>query len=415
MIAANPGFNAAVHSPSATNGEIQVHVVPKTPSAFGALATRLAAVATRLRNPTGGSSSTATIPAQVVRREDLSYEVSLENIRKVFRMLVHHTGDLAWMEAAEQLGNSLARDVNYDVIVSSGPPHLAAEGARRISKRFGIPLVVDFRDPWAQIDMLQQDVATPLHFSLATHYERKIMRRASLVVMNTDAATRAMRMAYPSCNVVTVRNGFDGTHPTANHGAKFVALYAGAIYLDRDPRPLLRALRMAASRTSISPETFVLRFIGGTSQFGGSSLQSLAADAQVEQLVQVTGQLKRDELHRQMAEAALLVNLPQGARLCIPSKVYEYLNFPAWILAMEPEVSATRDLLSSTSADVVDPDDTEAIAAVLQSRFERYAHKGERPKAIGADGAFSAEKQASLFFNAINSVLPMVRKPQSSP
>ncbi len=403
VLSVTPGYSPASHAPAGSTGDIRVHVVPQRSGAFATAAGRIIKLANRIRPVSRVRSaplSAASIPDQVVRREDLSRRLSVENGRKAFRVLLHHSAELEWMRCAQEAGELLAASAPYDAVISSGPPHLSAEAARRISERFEIPLVVDFRDPWAQIDMLQQDVASPLHFAIARRYETMSMRRAALVVMNTDAAARAMRAAYPEQKVITVRNGFDKTAPLANHGAKFVAIYAGAIYLDRDPRPLLRALQIAASRTSITPETFVLRFIGSDGQFGGTDLKSLASEAGVSALVDVEGPLNRDRLHEQMASAALLVNLPQGARLCIPSKIYEYLSFPSWLLAMEPEVSATRDLLRETSADVRQPTDVEGIAEVIRNRFEQYS-SGVRPVPIGVSGEFSAHVQASRFLDAL--------------
>ncbi len=407
VIAATPGYDPAIHAPRERQSEIRVHVVPPRIGALAATAGRVArAVGSARRNrvETEAVAALSVIPAQVVRRADVSNRVSIENARKAFRVLIHYSTDFAWMRDAEKIGSRLASTSKYDVVISSGPPHLAANAARRISEHFGIPLVVDFRDPWSQIDMLHTDVASPLHFALADFFEQKSVARASLAVMNTDAAARVMREKYPEKTVVTVRNGFDRSAPPANHQTKFVAIFAGEIYLDRDPRPLLTALQLAASRSNIARENFVLRFIGSENHFGGTSLQSLALAAGVGDLVEVTSQLKRDLLHQQMASAALLVNLPQGARLCIPSKIYEYLNFPSWILAMEPAVSATRDLLSQTSAHVLDPADVEGIARVIQTRFEQY-QAGIRPKAIGGTGEFSAEKQASQFFDALEPIV----------
>ena len=52
----------------------------------------------------------------------------------------------------------------------------------------------------------------------------------------------------------------------------------------------------------------------------------------------------------------MLVNLPQDSHLCIPSKVYEYMRYAAWLLALEPADSATALLLRDSAADVVGSD-----------------------------------------------------------
>ena len=48
-----------------------------------------------------------------------------------------------WARSATQLGRSLARENRYDAVLSSGPPHMAHEAARRIATEIGIPLIAN--------------------------------------------------------------------------------------------------------------------------------------------------------------------------------------------------------------------------------------------------------------------------------
>ncbi|MFN8580258.1 MAG: glycosyltransferase [Gemmatimonadaceae bacterium] len=114
-----------------------------------------------------------------------------------------------WSHRAASVGTLLAATTRYDVVASSGPPHMAHEAARLIACDRGLPLVIDFRDPWAL------DVYQPLELQsnalarLTQHYESLAVGRASLVVMNTELAAQMMRERYPdvSDRVITIMNG----------------------------------------------------------------------------------------------------------------------------------------------------------------------------------------------------------------
>jgi hypothetical protein len=121
-------------------------------------------------------------------------------------------------------------------------PHLAAlEIARRRRK----PFVMDMRDPWSVAPALPNAYAHPLWYQLAEKYERRAAKAASLIIANTEALALALRRKYPeqADRVLTVMNGCDEEEIPAVQRDQFVISYAGNIYIDRDPRPLFRAIR----------------------------------------------------------------------------------------------------------------------------------------------------------------------------
>ena len=100
----------------------------------------------------------------------------------------------------------------------------------------------------------------------------------------------------------------------------------------------------------------------------------------------------------------MLVSLPQDSHLAIPSKVFEYMRYEAFMLALAEPQSATAQLLRDTPADVVRPDDVEALADVLRRRYLEH-REGRRPQRIASDRRFSRRAQAERLFAAINGLL----------
>src|SRR5262249_44033992 len=102
-----------------------------------------------------------------------------------------------------------------------------------------------------------------------------------------------------------------------------------------------------------------------------------------------------------LADATVLLSLPQDSDMAIPSKIFEYMQFEAWILALAPPGSATELLLRDSGADVIPPDDEEAIARSIETRYRQY-RRGERPPRLAENGRYGRREQAKRLFDAIH-------------
>src|SRR5437867_12318684 len=75
---------------------------------------------------------------------------------------------------------------------------MAHEAARLVARRTGLPFVMDMRDPWALVQRLPEAIASPVWFAFATHYERRAVPEASLIVANRAPLRNVMRGKYRS-------------------------------------------------------------------------------------------------------------------------------------------------------------------------------------------------------------------------
>ncbi len=213
-----------------------------------------------------------------------------------------------------------------------------------------------------------------------------------------------MRARYPEARVLTVMNGMDeGELPPSTVGERFVLGYAGSIYLDRDPRPLFRAVARVVRERSLDPGRFGVEFIGYASRYEGQSLDDIAREEGMASFVRTGAPRPHAEAMRFLASCAMLVSLPQDSTMAIPSKVFEYLRFPAWLLAMADPGSATARVLAGTDADVVSPEDVGAIAAAVGRRFDAFA-AGRRPAPLGTDPRLTRRHQGGVLLDALDEI-----------
>lgn len=309
-----------------------------------------------------------------------------------------------WAQSAARLGIMLARHSHYDAVISSGPPHMAHEGARRIAERIAIPLVIDLRDPWSIQRRLPESLASPVWYRLARRYERLAVHDASMVILNAEGCRDGMQSEYPehAFKLEVIRNGCDDVPlPATRRDGRFTIRFAGSIYSDRDPRLAFRAAARVIAALGLSPSQFAFEFVG---HMGDMPVAEMAREEGVGDYVHLGGFLSREAVLEFLAGATMLLSLPMDEEdFSIPGKIYEYMRFEAWMLVLAHTSSATEQLLRGTSADVVDPTDVDAIAAVLRHRYEQFV-SGEMPQPVRTDGRFDRVTQAQKLLDSLTRV-----------
>jgi glycosyltransferase involved in cell wall biosynthesis len=267
---------------------------------------------------------------------------------------------------------------------------------------------MDMRDPWSLAERLLEHAATPLWLLLAARRERRAVAQAALVVANTEPFRAAMCKLYPDAahRVITAMNGSDdGPLPPPRHAKRFVIAYAGAIYLDRDPRLLFRAVARLVDELRLEPSDIGVEFVGYVERFDSVPVSEIARAEGIADFVRIQPPRPHRAALEFLAEATVLVSLPQDNDLAIPAKIFEYVRFDAWVLVMATQQSATGLLLQDSDADVVTPGDLEGLVQTLRTRFQQH-ERGIRPTAVARDGRFSRRVQAAALLDRIEDLGP---------
>ena len=340
---------------------------------------------------------------------------SARDALRAFHAWRAHVRSRTWARRAAEVAHQLLRAAHYRSVITCGPPHMVHEAGRMLRRRTGVPLIVDMRDPWSLTPRIQEEIASPLLLQWARRHERRVVEAAALIVANTKQSRRAMQVAYPSARerVIAILNGYDDEPvPPSQHGRCFVIGYAGSIYLDRDPRPLFRAVAATISERGVGPDQLCLEFMG-VEAGAHAALLATAAEERIGAYVVVHPARPHADALRFLARATMLVSLPLVSRApdtdtSIPAKIYDYIRFDAWLLALANPGSATALLLQEIGADVVPPHDVDAIAAAIRARYDAYA-SGARPKRPRLPERLSRRAQAHRLFEEIERRLPAPR------
>jgi glycosyltransferase involved in cell wall biosynthesis len=361
----------------------------------------------------GGSGPVEPVAESRARSEIEWRPFRFRTVTRAYYAWLDHAVAGRWAENGARLALKLYQPGVHRAVISCGPPHMAHEGARQLARATALPFIMDLRDPWSLMQRLPEAIASPTWFWLARKHERRAVAQAALIVANTDPLRNVMRGVYRSAasRIIAVPNGFDDEPvPPSSNGSgrggerRFTIAYAGTIYLDRDPRVLFRAAARLITDRRLTPQDFGIELMGHVQSLDGVGIEHIAREEGIADYVRAVPARPRREALEFLSQASMLVVLPQDSDMAIPAKVFDYMRYDAWLLALAEHGSAVEQLLRSSGADVVAPDALDTLCALLQLRYIQHL-RGERPVRLSMNEVYSRRAQADRLFSAIESIV----------
>jgi glycosyltransferase involved in cell wall biosynthesis len=312
--------------------------------------------------PSGAASGES--PARRLRRYVISVLHALDRNKG---WTLHAVWRLRRMRGLEQ----------FDVVISSGPPfspHFAAMLARRW---FGARWILDYRDPWFGNEATcPPQENSGLRAMLERNSERAALRRADAVVAASWGITREIDRNHgiPADQVTVLLNGYDGTpvrgsSPTGT----LTLLYAGALYLNRNPVPLMDAIAALIEEGTFDRTKVKFIMIGNCRTWRDVDLVQWIDERSMHDVIQILPFMKPSELGPYYERANVLVNFAQGQPDQIPGKVYEYIASGKEMLVLTEAGSDTARVCREAGlGEAVEPGDPAALSRALERFYEFY-------------------------------------------
>lgn len=227
-------------------------------------------------------------------------------------------------------------NTNYDFILFTGDPFFQWLIAPIIKKKYNIPYILDFRDPW----LLDPFNHSKIRKFILGFLEPYVVRNADLVLNVTSEATQMYQNFYAQFNIpkskfITIENGFDPDDfkklPEVNlqkyKGYRIV--YTGKFGEFRNPIPFLEALKEYNSQKNAQKIYFF--HIGKKEEIINNFLNS---NTSLRQYIIQTGFVPYDKClgYINVADASLIIT---GNHPYEPTtKVYDYIALKKPILCI---------------------------------------------------------------------------------
>jgi len=308
-----------------------------------------------------------------------------------------------WRGPLVEAMDRLVAERRPDVMLATMPPFGVGVLAAGLSRRYRLPWVGDWRDPWTLWRMTP--FPTYAHYRYVRHVERAALGSANVSVATSHVTREDWLAMFPSLDpsrLVTIYNGYDPGvldrvgRPTPDDQARRI-VYVGTFYYDpaaranmltpawrrapqrwlfytprredwlyRSPWFFLKGLRRFADRRPDLAERLQIDFAGAIPSW----LPAMLSETGTEGLVHLHGPVTHEQAIRlqKSADAVLLTSAKVlgGRDYSVAGKLFEYIGLRRPILGVLTD-GAMRDMVAQTGLGVLaDPDDVDAVADAIE-------------------------------------------------
>ncbi len=281
---------------------------------------------------------------------------------------------VGWVPFAYRRGKKLISDTPVDLIITTGPPHSSHKIGSKLSKKYQIPWIADFRDPWTNIYYNAFLPRTSFSQKKDRTLENATLSQAdySIVVSNgikREFENRARKIAV-------IPNGYDEEdfnetiRPPSS--SVFRLEYIGNFKLNQNCKELWEAIDELRAEDDVFSKQFRLSFTGNIHD---EVLQSIQAHG-IDDLLETHAFVEHKEAVKKMCKAnALLFPIPNSPNneQIITGKIFEYLASQTPLLSIGPvKGNASAILKECNRANMIDYENKEAIKNRLKELIEHW-------------------------------------------
>lgn len=290
-----------------------------------------------------------------------------------------------WIKPSVRYLSKYLKEHPVDALISTGPPHSMHLIARALNKKFNIPWVADFRDPWTDIDFYKDLKLTRCADRKHHRLEHQVLTEATKAVAIGWDCAKGLE-SHGAKDVAVITNGFDETF-VETHGR--VSLHNDASQHETLPFTMSHIGIVGANR---NPETFwqsiadIVEMFPGTSpipsikirligQVDNSVLESIKR-YNIEKYVEIIPYIPHNQViaEQQKSDVLLLfVNNTPNAKGILTGKIFEYMASGRPILCIGPEDGDSARILNETQSGItVDFNDKEKMKQTILTLYERF-------------------------------------------
>ena len=317
--------------------------------------------------------------ARIERVQEGRDRESFRRLRRAQSWLLIPDGYRPWAREARHAATRRIVAGGIDALWTTSSPESAHLAGLAIKRRFGIPWIADFRDPW--VGRVTYDPPTRWHDARHKELERAVVAAADRVTLVSDEMTALYRRRYrdlPGERFLTLPNGYDpddwaradallaSRAAPATRERRFVLLHAGQLAHRPSARTLLEAAGSVVASDPDAARDLAIRFLGGNEELRPEEWGALG----LENVVEAVPSQPHIEALAAMRDADALVLLGHGGSadsLLYTGKIYEYLTSGRPVLGLVDAGPAAELLRASGAGEVRGAGDAKGAAEVLRA------------------------------------------------
>ncbi len=280
-----------------------------------------------------------------------------------------------WIKPSVKYLSNFIREHEVNAVISTGPPHSMHLIAQQLRRKFKIPWIADFRDPWTTIDYVQELSLTKSSKNKHDQLETAVLTEAQKVIVVGKSMKDEFSHKVSSSNIEVVPNGYDEddfTEGKKELDEKFSMAHIGSFSPSRNIQAFWQALSELAKDDSVFKNDLQVKLIGAVDGSVYQSIGQFGLEEQVESL----GYMAHDEVlnHTLGSQVLLLfINRTHNAKSILTGKVFEYLKSGRPLLTIAPPDGDLAELLEKVEADsIIDYDEISDIKTRILAYYEEW-------------------------------------------
>lgn len=325
------------------------------------------------RTGKNGNGEKSTNGHKVFKFKNDSNRKLLSNISQTFLI---PDSKIFWKTSAVELASKIITEEKIDLIYATAPPYTDFLIACELKNKFGLPLVLDYRDSW--IDCPNNFYLTPLHKSKHKKMETGVLKNADKIITINDRIKELIHLRYPFVEdekVSVIPQGFDPedfeNHNISGSNAKMRITYSGSFLNYYTPKYFLDGLKMAIDKVPEVKDNIEACFIGTFPDEYKEYINKLGLN----DAVKLAGYVEHSVCTKLLSQSDVLwmmINKSNASDLHSTGKLYEYFGACKPLLACVPEGVARRSLDMHGAVILTEPDDSKAISEAIIKYYNNF-------------------------------------------
>lgn len=285
---------------------------------------------------------------------------------------------IKWRKKALKLASDIIETQKIDIIYATAPPFTDLLIAAELKKKYGIPLVIDYRDSWLYSP--DNFYPTRFHRFINMKKEQEVLRVADETITINRRIKEYLIENYPGIkhtDINIIPHGFDQEDfssassqlPRTN---KMRITHTGSFYNLASPKYFLEGLALAFKKRPGLSRKVEACFIGLLSKED----QKLVLKLNLIESVYAPGYINHKESIKYLLASDILwltIGKGRGDELISTVKLSEYFGARKPVLACIPDGVAKWSLRNHDAVKICSPEDPQAIADLIIEYYELYA------------------------------------------
>jgi glycosyltransferase involved in cell wall biosynthesis len=280
-----------------------------------------------------------------------------------------------WIKPSIKYLTKYLKKNHIDAILTDGPPHTNTVIACKLSKKFNIPWLADFQDPWTQVDYYKLFKLSKWADKKHRKLEQEVFKTAKKITIASPSWKKDIeKIGAKNADVIFWGYDEDDYKPFVNQtlDKKFTIAHTGLLGFDRNPDVLFDVLKDIKKEIPQFAEDIRINLAG---MIDYSVIECIKQNG-LEENTNNFGTISRNNALGLVMKAQLLllpINKADNAKGRIPAKLFEYLRSQRPILYLGPLNSDVANIINYTSSGkCFEYNDYENIKSFVKYRYKRF-------------------------------------------